>query len=157
MGYDLDLYRLSSRFSQDYPCDKYPELLCKTGRPYTCLLIDSHYDYFICVPFRSFIKHKNAFLFHGTSRSKRTISGLDYSKIIIVQNNDYLDSDPKPVVDSNEYKEMIKNLPYIVKDVNDYINTYVKHVNGTEPIHFRKFARKYGCSTLPYFHDILGV
>ena len=51
----------------------------------------------------------------------------------------------------------IKNLPYIVKDVNDYVNTYVKHVNGTEPIHFRKFARKYGCFTLPYFHDILGV
>ena len=68
---------------------------------------------------------------------------MDYSKIIIVQNNDYLDSDSKPVVDSNEYKEMIKNLPYIVKDVNDYVNTYVKHVNGTEPIHFRKFARKY--------------
>lgn len=107
MDYDSELSLLSPKFTQDYPPAAYPELMHKHGRPYTCLLIDSHDDYFICVPFRSSIGHKNAFLFTGTARSKKTKSGLDYSK--------------------------------------------------TAPIHPRAFSRKYQYSTLPYFHDIMGV
>lgn len=60
MEYDSELSLLSSKFTQDYPPATYPELMHKHGRPYTCLLIDSHDDYFICVPFRSSIGHKNA-------------------------------------------------------------------------------------------------
>ena len=76
MDYDSELSLLSPKFTQDYPPAAYPELMHKHGRPYTCLLIDSHDDYFICVPFRSSIGHKNAFMFTGTARSKKTKSGL---------------------------------------------------------------------------------
>ena len=62
MEYDSELSLLSSKFTQDYPPATYPELMHKHGRPYTCLLIDSHDDYFICVPFRSSIGHKNALI-----------------------------------------------------------------------------------------------
>ncbi|MCD8324781.1 MAG: hypothetical protein LUC32_07545, partial [Clostridiales bacterium] len=62
MDYESDLYLLSVKFIQDYPVSTYPELMHKQGRPYTCLLIDSHDDYFICVPCRSDIRHKNAFM-----------------------------------------------------------------------------------------------
>ena len=49
MEYTLEVLRLSSQFNKDYPKDTYPELMHKQGRPYTCLLIDLHCDYFICI------------------------------------------------------------------------------------------------------------
>lgn len=157
MDYDSELSLLSPKFTQDYPPAAYPELMHKHGRPYTCLLIDSHDDYFICVPFRSSIGHKNAFMFTGTARSKKTKSGLDYSKIAIIKNTDYFDSTTTAIVDQDEYAEMMKNLPTIVQEANDYVNTYINHVTRTAPMHPRAFSRKYQYSTLPYFHDIMGV
>lgn len=41
MEYDVDVYLLSSKFINDYPLSKYPELMYKHGRPYSCLLIDT--------------------------------------------------------------------------------------------------------------------
>ena len=58
MEYDYDIYLLSQKFMNDYPFLKYPELMYKSGRLYNCLLIDTHYDYFTCVPYRSYINHK---------------------------------------------------------------------------------------------------
>lgn len=101
MEFDSELSLLSSKFTQAYPPATYPELMHKHGRPYTCLLIDSHDDYFICVPFRSSIGHKNAFMFTGTARSKKTKSGLDYSKIAIIKNIDYFDSITAAIVDQD--------------------------------------------------------
>lgn len=157
MEYDSELSLLSSKFTQDYPSTAYPELMYKHGRPYTCLLIDSHDDYFICVPFRSSIRHKNAFMFTGTTRSKKTQSGLDYSKIAIIKNSDYFDSTAIALVDQDEYAEMMRNLPTIVQEANDYVDTYINHVNGIVLMHPRAFLRKYQYSTLPYFHDIMGI
>lgn len=155
--FDSELSLLSSKFLQDYPPAAYPELMYKRGRPYTCLLIDSHADYFICVPFRSSIGHKNAFLFTGTNRSKKTKSGLDYSKIAIIKDKAYFDSTAAAIVDQDEYTEMIKNLPRIVQEATDYVDTYIGHVNGTAPMHPKAFSRKYQYSTLPYFHDIMEI
>ncbi len=157
MEYDSELSLLSSKFTQDYPPDTYPELMHKHGRPYTCLLIDSHDDYFICVPFRSSIGHKNAFMFTGTARSKKSKSGLDYSKIVIIRDNGYFDPTKTAIVDQDEYVEMIRSLPTIVQEANDYVNTYINHINGTFTMHPKAFARKYQYSTLPYFHDIMGI
>lgn len=105
MEYESELSLLSSKFTQDYPPAVYPELLHKHGRPYTCLLIESHDDYFICVPFRSSIGHKNAFLFTDTVRSKKTKSGLDYSKIAIIKDTNYFDSNTAAIVDQDKYAE----------------------------------------------------
>lgn len=155
MDYLSQVYLLSTKFVQDYPASTYPELMHKMGRPYTCLLINTHEDYFICVPFRSFITHKNAFLFKGTTRSQRTQSGLDYSKIVIISNPDYIDSSTPAVVDQDEYNEMMSHLSQIVKEAVSYVDTYINHVNGSSPLHPRQFARQYGYTTLAYFHDIL--
>ncbi len=157
MEYDSELSLLSSKFTQDYPPATYPELMHKHGRPYTCLLIEAHDDYFICVPFRSSIGHKNAFLFTQTARSKKSKSGLDYTKIAIIKDNDYFDSATVAIVDQDEYAEMMRNLPTIVRKATDYVDTYINHVNGTVPMHPRAFTRKYQYSTLPYFHDIMGI
>lgn len=117
MEYDSELSLLSPKFMQDYPPDRYPELMYKQGRPYTCLLIASHDDYFICVPFRSSIGHKNAFLFTETARSKKSKSGLDYSKTAIIKDTEYLDATTKAIIDQDEYtgtkKQLCANLSRI--------------------------------------------
>lgn len=155
MDYDSELSLLSQKFMQDYPPTTYPELMHKQGRPYTCLLIDSQDDYFICVPFRSFISHKNAFMFTGSLRSQRSKSGLDYSKTVIIQDTDYLDTSTTAIVDRDEYTELMKNLSTIVLEANHYVNTYIRHVTGISLLHPRVYSRKYQYSTLPYFHDIM--
>ncbi len=157
MEYDSDIYRLSKKFIQDYPISEFPETMYKLARPYTCLLIDTHDDFLICVPFRSDIHHNNAYLFTSTERSRRSRSGLDYSKIIIIQDPAYIDSSTPAVVDHDEYTEMIRNLPKIIQEVNNYVDTYINHINGSAPIHLKQFERKYRFSTLPYFHAIMGI
>lgn len=64
-------------------------------------------------------------------------SGLDYSKIAIIKNIDYFDSITAAIVDQDEYTEMMKNLPTIVQEANDYVDTYINHINGTTPLHPR--------------------
>ena len=128
----------------------------KLGRPYSCLLIDRHDGYFICIPFRSSIGHKNCFMFKNTQRSKRTKSGLDYSKITIISNTDYFDNSPA-VVDQDEYNETVKHMATIVQEAVEYVDTYVNHINKTITIHQREFDRRYKFSTLRYFHNLLGL
>ena len=155
--FDSQVYLLSPKFITDYPLSSYPELMYKLGRPYTCLLIETHDDYFLCVPFRSSINHRNAYHFTGTQRSLKSRSGLDYSKTVVIKNGDYIDSATPAIVDQDEYSEMMKNLPAIVQQVLDYVNAYIGHKNGTAPLHPREYARRYGFSTLPYFDSILGL
>ena len=157
MHYLSEIYLLSSQFIQDYPINKFPELMYKRGRPYACLLIETHDNYYICIPFRSSINHRNAYLFKHTLRSGHTKSGLDYSKIIIINKSDYIDSSTPAIVDQDEYNEMMSNLSQIVKDAISYVDTYINHVTGTSPLHPKQFMRKYGFSTLKYFHKELGI
>lgn len=156
MDYDVEIRLLSQRFAIDYPAETFPELMLKHGRPYTCLLIDTHDGFFICVPFRSSISHNSAYLFQRTQRSRKSRSGLDYTKMALIQNLNYIDSVPA-IVDQDEYVETIQNIRQIVKDVNEYISSYCKHITGEKQLSERAFARKYQYATLPYFHDILGL
>lgn len=150
------LYKLSAKFFIDYPNHEFPELLSKPDRPHYCLLIDTHCDYYICIPFRSNIEHDNAFKFKNTARSNRSQSGLDYSKIVIIKDLDYL-NDENVVIDKDEYKIAIKNLQKIELQVLKYVETYIKHVTNICPLNKKEYNRKYKFSTLPYFHDILNL
>lgn len=154
--YKYEIYKLSAKFEADYPISKYPEILYKSDLPHFCLLIDTHCNYFICVPFRSNIDHKNAFLFKNTNRSKRTHSGIDYSKMIIIKDITYLDN-TNVVVDQDEYIQAIKHIQSIVLESVNYLNTYINHVNGTKILHEKNFNRRYKFTTLKYFHNILNL
>lgn len=156
MDFTADVYQLTQDFMNDYPENLYPELMHKLGRPYSCLLVDTHYDYYICIPFRSHISHKNAFLFHGTQRSMRSKSGLDYTKIILINKDKYIDN-KKVVVDQDEYNEVQKNLVQIVTEAVTYVEGYMRHQTGVAPLHTREFERRYRFSTLKYFHDIMKI
>ena len=156
MDFDVQVYLLSSKFIEDYSSTEYPELMNKKGRPYSCLLIDLHLDYFICIPFRSHINHRNAYMFKKSQRSKRSRSGLDYSKLVLIKDGKYLDN-AVAIVDQDEYSEAMANMKSIVNDVVKYIDNYVSHEQGKLLMHEREFDRLYKFSTLRYFHDILGL
>lgn len=132
--------------------------MLKDKRPYGCLLIKTHNDYYICVPFRSHIHHKNAFLFKNTERLKTDSSRLDYSKTVLIRPEDYdkylIEN---AVVDTDEYKAVRMNIYKIEKQISKYIEGYVKSVSDFENADKKSFERKYKYSTLKYFHDILGI
>ena len=152
-----DILLLSTQFTQDYPHAQYPEIMYKQGRPYSCLLIDTHDDYYICVPFRTSISRNNAFFFKNTQRSKRSRSGLDYEKIVLIKDESYLDYQTKAIVDGDEYKEAITNQDKIARAATKYVDEYVAHVKGEKVLHPREYDRRYRFSTLPYFHDSMGI
>lgn len=157
MEYTAEVCRLSQAFYKAYPVKKYPELLTKSTRSYTCLLIDTHKDYRVCIPFRSSIHHNVAFLFTETERSRRTRSGLDYTKCVLVRDPAFIDRENTAMIDDDEYIIVMHNLDTIVRDIEEYIAAYARHADGSAPLDEREYERKYKYSTLPYFHDILKI
>ncbi|RKI80462.1 hypothetical protein D7V83_14205 [bacterium 0.1xD8-71] len=139
--FDYQVLNLTDKFYSDYPDPPYEEILKKNSRPYNCLSVQSHYGYFICIPYRSHINHKQAFKFKKSIRSKRTNSGLDYSKIVIIKNSEYI-STTEAIVDKDEFNETRDNIEYIKKDAQKYIDNYVDYLMGkTTKYDKREFER----------------
>jgi protein AbiQ len=155
MEYIAEIYSLSAQFFADYPHSKYPEIAVKKERPYSCLLIEYMDDLFICIPFRSHVRHPYAYHFKSSARSQRSRSGLDYTKSILIRDHGYLDISTPAIVDQDEYKETVLNLPRIVREAFDYISDYKDDLNGVRKLHPREWQRRYGRSTLPYFDGFL--
>lgn len=156
-SFDYQVLNLTDKFYFDYPDPPYKEILRKNSRPYNCLLVQSHYGYFICIPYRSHINHKYAFRFKKSIRSKKTNSGLDYSKIVIIQKSEYMGA-AEAIVDKDEFNETRDNIEYIKKDAQKYIDNYVNYLMGKNTKYDKKeFERIYMYSTLQYFHSELEI
>ena len=156
-AFDYQVLHLTEQFYNAYPNPPYKEIMRKDVRPYNCLLLQSHYEYFICIPYRSHINHKYAFKFKHTVRSKTKKSGLDYSKMVIIKNMDYI-SAANAIVDQDEYNETRDNIEYIKNDSQEYIDHYIEYVSGNSSQYSpQEFKRIYGFSTLKYFHRELGI
>lgn len=156
MDFDYQITRLTDAFYAAYPYEEYGEIMLKDGRAYNCLLIDTHYDFFVCIPYRTHMPHDNGFLFKKSERSKKNRSGLDYSKMVIVTDSCYMARD-EAIIDRDEYKETVLNIDKIVEEAVAYLETYTDHVIGKFQLHPRRFDRCYGMSTLKYFHKELGI
>lgn len=155
--FDYQVLNLTNKFYVDYPNPPYNEIVRKDTRPYNCLLIQSHYDYFICIPYRSHVNHKYSYRFKRSKRSRRVKSGLDYSKVVIIKNPDYISSHDA-IVDTDEYIETRDNIDYIKNDVQCYVDNYIAYMNGSTDIYDeQEFTRIYGFSTLQYFHKELNI
>ena len=152
---DFQILRLSDAFFIAYPNPPYTEILQKRERAYNCLLFQSNYDYFICIPFRTEITHPYAYHFRKSARSRKHKSGLDYSKIVIVSKLEYIDS-RQAVVDQDEYRETVIQIEKIKQEAFDFVQEYVLHVNGTKLLPVQEFKRRYAFSPLRYFHQELG-
>ena len=143
-------------FYTAYPSASYPEILEKDNRPYNCLLIETHYDFYICLPYRTHVNHGYAFRFRRSLRSRSNRSGIDYSKMVIVRDQSYISNVPS-TVDQDEYRETMQSINIIVNDAVAYLDDYIAYMNGSSDISQQEFNRKYGRSSLVYFNDILGI
>lgn len=151
---DYQILKLTDKFYSKYNEFQYPELLKKKKRPYNCVLFEAHYDYFVCVPFRTNINHNNAYKFSKSKRTKTNKSGLDYSKMVIIKDLscvEYKDA----IVDKDEYKETVKNIERIKSEVLEYLEEYIKHNLGKGTLHKEEYLRRYRYTTLKYFSEEL--
>ena len=76
--------------------------------------------------------------------------------MVLIKNPNYL-SPSAAVIDQDEYREMMTNIQTIVQKAVTYLDDYVGHVTGKQPMSPNTFNRMYSFSTLKYFHDILGI
>ena len=153
---DYQILRLTDKFYDTYPNPPYTEILTKGSRAYNCLLFQTHYDYFICIPYRSEVNHNSAYHFKKSIRSRIHKSGLDYTKMIIITNSEYIDN-VGAIIDKDEFKETIKNFEKIKREALEYVEEYIMHEKGIQKLHPAKYKRKYLYSTLQYFHKELGI
>ena len=153
---DYQILKLTDFFYDAYPNPSYKEILKKRQRAYNCLLFQTHYNYFICIPYRTEIRHSYAFHFKTTERARIHKSGLDYSKIVIIDKTQYIDS-VDAIIDKDEFNETMVNLEKIKKEALDFVEDYVAHMRGVKRLHKREFDRRYSFSPLKYFHKELGI
>lgn len=153
---DFQILKLTDDFYKAYPNPPYREILKKRQRAYNCVLFQTHYDYYICVPYRSEISHKYAYLFKKSARSMKHRSGLDYTKIVIINKGEYIGS-IDALVDQDEFNETMINLRRIKREALKYVEDYVAHMKGLKVLSSQEFNRRYNFSTLKYFHMELGI
>ncbi|WP_323089029.1 hypothetical protein [Allobaculum sp. JKK-2023] len=91
-----------------------------------------------------------------TQRSIHSKSGLDYSKIVLINKDNYLDN-KKVAIDQDEFNAVQKNLERIAAEAVAYVEGYIGHLVGSAPLHPKEFVRKYQYSTLSYFHDLMEI
>lgn len=155
INYISNIKRLTHTFFIDYDEINYPEILRKEQRPYNVVLIKGLGDYFLCVPFRTNIRHKYAYHFKRTNRSKAHKSGLDYQKMIIINQDSYIDSVNNIIIDNDEYIEYITNLDKINQEALQFLQDYIDYRKMMSTISFQEFERRYKFSPLQYFDSII--
>ena len=153
---DSQILKLTTDFYEKYPNPPYLEILKKEQRPYNCILFQTHYNYYICVPYRTRISHTYAYCFKKSARSRKHRSGLDYTKIVIISKGEYIDN-KDALVDQDEYIETMMNLKRIKREALKYVEDYVAHIKGVRALHPQEFRRRYAFSPLKYFHKELGI
>ena len=154
--YDYQILRLSDKFYQNYPNPPFAEILKKPQRAYDCLLLQTHYNYYICVPYRTEITHSYAYHFRKSARSRKHHSGLDYSKLVIIDKPEYIE-DKIVIIDHDEYIETVVNMDRIRREACEYVESYCRHITGEKKMHVSEFQRTYRYSPLKYFHKELGL
>lgn len=153
---DYQILKLTDTFFKAYPNPPYIEILKKKQRAYNCLLFETHYNYFICIPFRSEISHAYAYHFRKSKRSKKHKSGLDYSKIVVIKKMEYI-GNRDALIDDDEFKETMSQLERIKREALEFVEDYVAHMNKVRILQEKEFKRRYTYSSLKYFHKELGV
>lgn len=146
-----ELHYLSKDFYDKYNAIEYPEIEHKTQRPYIVLLIKID-DNTFGLPLRTNIRHSNCYKFQYSSRPTNSITGIDFSKAVVVNNNDYIGDIAE--MDNKEYVELNDRIAFIISKFRTYIKGYRTYAMGQANEHQ---AKKYRYTSLKYFHKELGL
>lgn len=145
------LHYLSKKFYDKYNSVEYPEIEHKQRRPYIVILIKIDNNTF-ALPLRTNIKHSNCYKFKYSSRPTDSVTGIDFSKAVIVNNYEYIGNIAE--IDNKEYVELNDRIFFIINKFQTYIKGYYEYISGTS----NKYqAKKYKYTTLKYFHKELGI
>lgn len=137
---------LTEDFYKDYPHEKYPQMEVKNNRPYAHVEIEA-YNQLFCIPLRSHIDHPHAFF-----TNKRERCGVDYSKVVVINNDDYIDKTTKVFLRPKEYKKLHGKDYMIKKQFMEYIELY-KQAKTDKTISHREDILNF--STLQYFEEYI--
>lgn len=140
---------LSLEFYKKYNSVDYPEIENKETRPYMVMLIQIENNTF-AVPFRTNVRHSSCYKFKKSTRSSDSVTGLDYSKAVIVNDPKYIGSAAR--INDAEYIELDQNHHFIIKKFTKFVKGYIDFLNGNLDVHQ---AGKYKYTTLKYFKNEL--
>jgi len=146
-----ELHYLSAEFYNKYNASDYPEIEHKTHRPYIVLLIKVDSNTF-ALPLRTNIKHSSCYKFQYSSRPTDSITGIDFTKAVIVNDASYIGEAAE--IDNKEYVELNDRIAFIISKFRTYIKGYHTYVAGKANEYQ---AKRYKYTTLKYFHKELGI
>ena len=133
---------LSKDFYNAYPQNIFTEIEQKTSRPYIQICVT------VCgidfaIPLRSNIKHSNVLW-----TDKANHCGVDFSKAVVIEKPDYIDTKRTPYIRPNEFKAL-KGKEYIIQTkMQKFIEKYKK---AKANAHIKSNAELCLFSTLQYF------
>lgn len=104
------------------------------------------------LPFRTNIKHNNCYKFQYSSSPTDSVTGIDFSKAVIVNNKEYIGDIAE--IDNKEYVELNDRIAFIISKFRTYIKGYYNYASGKANEYQSK---KYKYTTLKYFHSELGI
>ncbi len=142
---------LSEEFYAKYHHSDYPEIENKNNRPYMVLLVTVENRVF-AIPFRTNIPHNNCYKFKNSTRPTSTVTGLDYTKAVIVNDSRYIGAPAR--INDKEYVELNDSYGFIIKQFREFVSDYIKFANGKKGYYN---AKKFRFTTLKYFHQELGI
>lgn len=105
------------------------------------------------IPFRTNVIHKYCYKFKNTTRDTSTSTAIDFSKTVVIKNEDYLSNFAK--IDNEEFKELNDKYYFIIKKFTKYVNDYIKIITTYSSDSYEYKSMKY--STLQYFHHELKI
>lgn len=137
---------LSDKFFEDYPPEKYPEMMTKENRPYTQVITDVNGLKF-AIPLRSDISHGADVLW--TNKSLK--HGLDFTKAVLILDDNYL-SNERVFIRDNEHRHLLGKEQRVKEKMNKCIENYKKAKANIDKKHNAEYCR---FSTLQYFEDYI--
>jgi len=131
------------------------EINTKESRIYLCLLININNNT-VLIPFESEVPQIEALLKNSLYKlpsTTRPEAGLNFEKLLIINDHSYLDIIPSPRIANSQKKEIENNKEAIKEKLEKYIENYIKACNKQREK--KVFIFKF--STLHLFKEELGV
>ncbi len=137
---------LSEKFYNDYPAQKFPELMLKENRPYTQVITDINGLKF-AIPLRSDISHHADVLW----TDKRAGYGLDFTKAVVILDDAYI-SDERVYIRQKEHRFLLGKERRVKEKMLKCISHYKDAKANIREEHNAHYCRY---STLQYFEEFI--
>ena len=137
---------LSQKFYNDYPPDKYPEMMLKENRPYTQVITEINGLKF-AVPLRSDISHRTDVLW----TDKQAKHGLDFTKAVLILDDEYI-SGERAYIRDKEHQHLLGKEWRVKEKMEKCIGNYKRAKENIEEEHNAEYC---AFSTLQYFENYI--